>query len=107
MPAASPGLPCREAKDGVIVHLRVTPKSGADQIGGLYQAADGQVSLKVRVRAQPEKGKANKAVIKILAKALGVAKSQLSLVSGATSHNKSVHIPGRYQHIAQQIKHLI
>ena len=101
------GLMCRKAEGGAIVHLRVTPKAGADHIGGRYEACDGQVSLKVRVRAQPEKGRANKAVIKTLAKALGIAKSHLTLVSGATSHNKSVLVPGDYRHIAQQIDDLV
>lgn len=54
-------------------------------------ASDGHARLKIRVRAAPDKGAANTAVIKLLAKALGVPKTSLSLISGQTARMKTVH----------------
>ena len=50
--------------------------------------------LKVRVNAVPEKGKANVAVVKVLAKTLGIANSDIKLVSGATFQHKTFEING-------------
>ncbi|MGI9482555.1 MAG: DUF167 domain-containing protein [Hyphomicrobiales bacterium] len=82
----------RTHKEGVLLRVRVTPKSSANRIDGFYHADDGAVSLIVRVTAQPEKGTANKAVIETLAKGLGYAKSKLSITAGETSRNKTVLI---------------
>ncbi|MBT5031162.1 MAG: DUF167 domain-containing protein [Proteobacteria bacterium] len=50
--------------------------------------------LKVRVIAVPEKGKANTAVVKVLAMALGIANSDIKLLSGATFQHKTFEING-------------
>ena len=50
-------------------------------------------ALKLSVAAAPEKGKANNAVLGLLAEALGVAPSSIELLSGRTSPEKSVHVP--------------
>ena len=85
----------RTCEDHVIVSIRATPKAGADAISGLHQAADGAISLKIRVTQPPDKGKANKAVIALLAKRLGFAKSALSIVAGETSRDKQIRINGQ------------
>ncbi len=72
-----PGLPeglLRPAKGGVLLSIRVTPKSSRNAIVGLHGQTDEPVSLQVRVTAQPDKGKANKAAIETLAGALGLPK---------------------------------
>jgi uncharacterized protein len=51
--------------------------------------------LRVAVTAAPEKGKANQAIAAVLSKALGVAKSSIELVSGATSAKKQFLVVGR------------
>ncbi len=79
---------------GVLVSVRLSPGASADRIEGIYRASDGSASLKVRVRALPEKGKANKALIKLLAKTLRLAQAGFSIASGATHRNKSVLIGG-------------
>lgn len=71
------------AAPGETIAVRVTPRGGRD---ALSVAEDG--SIHVRVTAVPEDGKANTAVRKLLAKALGVAPSRLTLTGGATSRNK-------------------
>ena len=50
--------------------------------------------LRVRVKAVPDKGKANAAVIALLAKALSVPKSAMTLVSGDTARLKTIEIEG-------------
>ena len=50
--------------------------------------------LRVRVSAVPDKGKANAAVVALLAKALGVPKSAVSVVSGETSRMKTLDVVG-------------
>lgn len=72
--------------------VRVTPNASADRIEDLIHDADGRSSLKVRVRAVPETGKANVAVEALLAKALGLPKSAVKVVTGQTSRTKGVDI---------------
>ena len=69
--------------DGTILPVRAQPGARRNEIRSVQ---DGQ--LKVCVTQQPEKGKANKAVAELLAKKLGLKKSQIELLSGETSHQK-------------------
>ncbi|MGD8327728.1 MAG: DUF167 domain-containing protein [Sphingomonadales bacterium] len=69
------------------IALRVIPKAGSDKIDGPVETVDGQ-RLKVRVCAAAEAGRANKAVIALLAKSWGVPKSALEITHGETSRNK-------------------
>lgn len=78
--------------DGVRLAVRLTPKSSRDAIDGVRQSADGKAFLAARVRAVPEDGKANKALEVLLAKALGVPKSSVSVVAGHTSRLKTAMI---------------
>ena len=86
--------PLRPGRGGVLLAVRVTPKSSRNEIAGLHVAADGAVSLAVRVTAPPDKGKANKAVIETLARAAGIAKSSISLAAGETERNKTLLVTG-------------
>jgi uncharacterized protein YggU (UPF0235/DUF167 family) len=79
--------------DGVTVQVRVTPKSSNDAVEGLEGTPQGP-ALKVRVRAVPEKGAANAAVVVAVARWLGVPKSTVSLASGGTSRLKCLAIAG-------------
>lgn len=80
--------------DGVRLTLRVTPKASRNAITGLADTADGSRVLKVSVTAVPENGKANEAVIKLLAKAWKLPKSSFTVVAGATDRNKIMHVAG-------------
>lgn len=84
----------RAAPDGLILCLRVTPNAGRDAIEGAETRADGSQVLRLRVAAVPDKGRANAAVLALLAKALGVPKSRLTLLSGETSRTKTVLVAG-------------
>ena len=86
--------PWRISTTGVSIALRVTPRGGRDGIDGIEQLSDGRSVLKVRVRAIADSGEANRAVLVLLAKSLGVPKASVSLLSGATSRLKQVAIAG-------------
>jgi uncharacterized protein len=88
-----PPLPARVTADGIIITVRLTPKASADEVQGVETLADGPV-LKARVRAIPDKGKANEAVAQLLADWLGEPKSHAALVSGGKSRLKHVLIRG-------------
>lgn len=70
--------------------VRLTPKGGRDAIEGWTQAADGKRYLKARVSAPPEDGKANEALVRLIAGALDIGKSKVRIVSGATSRMKTI-----------------
>lgn len=74
--------------------VRLTPGASADRIDGWDTAADGRSVLKVRVRARPVEGEANAALLKLLAKALGVPKSAVSLDRGGQSRTKMISVIG-------------
>ena len=74
---------------GVTFSVRVQPKASSARIAGEYAG-----SLKLAVTAAPEAGKANEAVVKLLAGALGVPNSSVRIVSGHASRRKIVHIGG-------------
>lgn len=86
--------PLRPGRGGLLLAVRVTPKASRDEVTGLHTAADGSVSLAVKVSAPPDKGKANKSVIETLSRASGLPKSAFSLVAGETERNKTILITG-------------
>jgi uncharacterized protein len=79
---------------GVTLAVRLTPKGGRDAIEGIEERGDGQCVLKARVRAAPTEGEANAALIKLVARALGVPPRDVSLVAGATARIKRLAIAG-------------
>jgi uncharacterized protein len=97
-------LPFRASPDGVRVRLKVTPKAKREQVGGLLDEPDGTKALKIAVTAAPEDGKANAAVIALLAREWGVAKSAISVVSGATDRRKLVEIRGPSQELLAKLR---
>lgn len=86
--------PWRASGEAVLLSLRLTPKSSRDAIEGVESLSDGRSVLKARVRAVPEDGKANDALLRLLAKALDVPLRSLSLSSGATGRTKVIRIEG-------------
>ena len=74
---------------GVRLHIKAVPGASRDQIGGVLGDR-----LKVRVAAPPEGGKANKAIRALIAKALGVRASDVEIVSGHASPEKTLLVRG-------------
>ena len=72
----------------------MTPKAGRNAIQGVAVDAAGKPALQVRVTAPPEDGKANAAVVKLLAAEWRIAKSRLKIVAGATDRRKTVCVDG-------------
>jgi len=75
----------RKTADGYVLPVLVTPGASRDELRGQH---DGR--LKVALSAPPEKGKANKSLCRLLAKRLGLSRSQVHVVSGHTSRQKEV-----------------
>ncbi len=71
------------------LRLHVTPGAREEQIAGWHGG-----SLRVNVRAQPQKGRANRAVLRLLARRLRVALANLGIVHGAASRDKLVQVDG-------------
>jgi uncharacterized protein (TIGR00251 family) len=90
--------------DHVRLSVRLTPNGGRDAVDGIESGADGEAYLKARVSAVPEKGKANKALIALLAKGLGVSKSSISLISGDTARKKILRIDGDPEDLIGRLK---
>ena len=65
--------------EAVIVAVRVTPRASREAVEGV----DDEGALRVRVTAPPADGAANKAVVKLVARAVGLPKSAVSVISGA------------------------
>ncbi len=78
-----------EDEKGVRVRVRVIPRAKKDRVDGLHGDA-----VKIRVTAPPVEGAANDALVKFLAKALGVPRRDVSIVQGAHSRNKVISIVG-------------
>jgi len=86
--------------------VRLTPKGGRDAIDGWVRGVDGGSHLKARVAAAPESGKANAAMIALLAKKLMIAKSRIAIVSGETARLKIVSISGNGTALAAALESL-
>ena len=86
--------PWRYSTAGISVALRVTPRGGRDDIDGVETLANGRSVVKVRVRAVADGGEANRAVTELIAKALGVPKAKVRILSGTTSRLKQIAVDG-------------
>ena len=97
-PVGGPSAPTAPAilttADGIRLRVRLTPKAARDGLDGTETLSDGTHVVLARVRAVPEKGGANRALLELLAKAAGVPKSSATLVSGDTSRVKIVALTG-------------
>lgn len=80
--------------EGVLARVRLTPKGGADRVEGVTLDAAGRAYLKARVAAPPEDGKANAALLKLLARTWGLPPSRLAVVAGAKDRVKTVLVAG-------------
>jgi uncharacterized protein (TIGR00251 family) len=99
--------PFQAVPQGLQVRLRVTPKASRDAIGDVVADGQGNGVLKIAVTAVPEKGNANAAVIKLLAKSWRLRKSDLDIVQGATDRNKTLLIAGNGKELLSLLSPLL
>ncbi|PWB80237.1 MAG: hypothetical protein C3F11_18480 [Methylocystaceae bacterium] len=79
---------------GVALWIRLTPKGGRDALDGLETLSDGRVVLKARVRAAPEDGRANDALVELIASKFQTPRRSVSIASGHTGRQKKLFIAG-------------
>src|SRR5262245_19176307 len=102
--AATAPSPFGAAADGARLRLRVQPRARRNRVDGLVPEADGGVALKVAVTEAPEEGRANAAVIALLAKALNLPKSAFAVVAGAADRRKIIHLQGDPARLMQALE---
>jgi uncharacterized protein YggU (UPF0235/DUF167 family) len=83
----------RKGRSGIELRARVVPRSRTDLVEGIDTTVQG-AALKVRVRAVPDQGSANRAVERVVAEWLGVPKTSVTIAAGTTSRIKRVHVKG-------------
>ena len=86
-------------EDGVAVTVKVMPRARREGV----EPADGDVALRVRVTAAPEAGKANAAVIALLARHWRVPKSAIEITAGGTGRVKRILVRGEPGPLLQQL----
>jgi uncharacterized protein (TIGR00251 family) len=93
----------RADTDGVRLAVRLQPGAKAARIDGVVTGADGERMLKVRVTAPPAEGKANTALVAVLAKTLNLSKSAVTIRSGHGAKTKTVHLAGAADDLARRL----
>jgi uncharacterized protein len=88
----------------VRLQVRLSPKASAERIQGLVEDGAGGVALKVAVTAPAEAGKANAALLALLARTLKLKRGDVSLALGATDRRKLVHLAGDPAALAAQLE---
>lgn len=103
--ALSPA-PWRVGPGHLVVRVRLTPRAGTDRIDGIRALSDGTAVLAARVRALPADGAANAAIATLIARAVGVARSAVTLAGGTTSRVKELRIDGNPATLAATMERL-
>ena len=88
----------------IVLTVRLTPKAARDSVDGVGALSDGRAVALARVRAVPDKGQANRALVALLAKTLRVPKSAVEVIAGATARLKQVRIAGEPQTLSGAIE---
>lgn len=96
-------MPLRPHSKGVSLSVRLTPGAKRDTVQGLVDAAGNRRALKASVTAPPEDGRANKALIALLAKEMKLPKSSISMLSGETSRHKALLVAGETAPLLEKI----
>jgi uncharacterized protein YggU (UPF0235/DUF167 family) len=86
--------PFTAAGGGVLVAVRLTPRARRPGVDGIAEGAGGTAVIKAAVAEPPEGGRANAALIALLAREWDLAKSDIALVAGARSRTKTVRLAG-------------
>ncbi len=87
--------------------VRLTPRARADRLEGIVSDADGAAVLKVSVTAPPAEGRANDALLHVLAKEWHLPRRDLAIVGGPKSRSKIVHVAGDGALLLQRLAALL
>jgi uncharacterized protein (TIGR00251 family) len=91
------------ARDGLRVAIRLSPRAKADRLVAIAEAAGGGRVLKASVTSPAEGGRANEALLRLLARAWDLPRRDLSIVAGSTSRNKAVQMAGDPERLITKI----
>jgi uncharacterized protein (TIGR00251 family) len=94
--------PLTLARDGLRVTIRLSPRGKANRLLAIVAAEGGRV-IKASVTAPAEAGRANEALLRLLARAWRLPRRDLSIIAGATSRSKAVHVAGDPQQLIDKI----
>lgn len=92
---------------GLRLFIRATPGASRDGIAGLWSGADGEARLAVKVAAPPDKGRANAAIVKLLAKRLSIPKSAVMIIAGDTARLKTLEVKGDPETLSARLEALV
>ena len=98
--------PYRILGQGLELDVRLTPKGGRDALDGVGTLADGRSVLLARVRAAPEDGAANTALTRLVAEALDLPRSAVTLAAGRKARIKTLRVAGDGTALATAIDRL-
>ena len=90
----SEGCCGRIAPGGILIDVRLTPRGGRDAVDGGADLSDGRRVLLARVRAVPEKGAANQALLVLIAERFAIPKSAVTIASGPAARVKTLRLSG-------------
>jgi len=74
------------------LRIKVVPKSSKNEVSEIFEDEEGEKTIKIKIKAVPEKGKANAELIKFLSKETGIKKHQITILNGHTSALKLIKI---------------
>ena len=89
-----PNSPIAPTRNGLSVAIRLSPRARSDRLLGSIASAEGGRAVKASVTAPAQDGQANEALLQLLARTWRLPRRDLSIVVGAVSRNKIVHIAG-------------
>jgi uncharacterized protein YggU (UPF0235/DUF167 family) len=105
--SGDPSCPFTILDSRVRLAVRVTPRAGRSRLAGVVQGSDGRSALAVRLAAAPVEGAANETLCKFIAAELGIARSRVTIRSGAASRLKQLELEGDVEAIAKRLRSLL
>ena len=105
-PTSSSSFPAHTASGGIIIAVRAAPKARREGIKGVEERPRG-VALKIAIAAAPSEGRANTRLTKVIADALAVPASAVSIRTGAASRDKTVFVAGEPEPLLKLLTRIV
>ena len=99
--------PLTPARDGLRVAIRLTPGAKADRVLAVAATAEGRRVVRASVTAPPEDGRANEALLQLLARVWQRSRRDLAIVAGVAGRRKTVSVAGDPQDLSDRLGALI